>query len=184
MSTIDALLLASIIPTLFTIGKFIIKKHLDFMGVLSIISLILSAVFALLFNIPQLLLIQTTSIIGFFGIIMLISLLFPRPALFYVARSLLAHHDPQRFASFNFGWSLPQYRSFYRTLTAVWGGVTVANFLLQAILAFTLPVPVMMVLNPILALCFLLSPLQWSIRTTRKNRPLFDQIHQQQGVSF
>jgi hypothetical protein len=179
MSTMDALLLAGVIPMLFTLGKFIVKKHIDFMGILSVTSLILSAVFALLFNIPRLLLIQTSSIIGFLGLLMLISLLFPRPALWYVARSMLAQNDPPRYASFNFGWSLPQYRSFYRTLTAVWGGVTFANFLLQTILAFTLPIPVMLVLNPILVLCILGLTVQWSIRTTRKNEPLFEQVRQQ-----
>ena len=179
MSTMDALLLASVVPILFTLGNFLVKKHIDFLGILSVISLLLSAVIALLFNIPRLLLIQTSSVIGILGIVMLISLLFPRPALFYLARSILAQNDPQRYASFNFGWSLPQYRSFYRTLTAVWGGVTAANLLLQAILAFTLPIPLVLVLNPLLVTCIMVLTMGWSTRITRKNKPLFDYVRQQ-----
>jgi hypothetical protein len=180
ISTIDALLLASVVPALFTLGNFVVKKHVDFLGILSIISLLLSAVIALLFNIPRLLLIQTSSVIGILGLLMLISLLFPRPALWYLARSLLAQNDPPRHASFNFGWSnLPQYRSFYRTLTAVWGSVTVANLLLQATLAFTLPIPVVLVLNPLLVICIMTLTLGWSVRTVNKNKPLFDHVRQQ-----
>ncbi len=179
MSTIDALLLASIVPVLFTLGNVVVKKHVDFLGILSIISLLLSAVIALLFNIPRLLLIQTSSVLGLLGLLMLISLLFPRPA-WYLARSLLAQNDPPRYASFQFGWSnLSQYRSFYRTLTAVWGGVTVANLLLQATLAFTLPIPVVLVLNPLLVTCIMTLTLGWSVRTVNKNNPLFDHVRQQ-----
>lgn len=185
MSTINALLLASVVPALFTLGNFLVKKHIDFLGILSIISLLLSAVIALLFNIPRLLLIQTSSVIGILGLLMLISLLFPRPALWYLARSLLAQNDPPRHASFNFGWSnIPQYRSFYRTLTAVWGGVTVANLLLQATLAFTLPIPVVLVLNPILVTCIMTLTLGWSVRTVNKNKPLFDYARQQTRSTF
>jgi hypothetical protein len=180
LSTIDALLLASVVPALFTFGNFLVKKHIDFLGILSIISLLLSAVIALLFNIPRLLLIQTSSVIGLLGLLMLLSLLFPRPALWYLARSVLAQNDPPRHASFRFGWSnLPQYRSFYRTLTAVWEGVTFGNLVLQAILAFTLPIPVMLVLGPILVTCIMVLTLGWSTRTINKNQPLFDSVRQQ-----
>ena len=180
LSTIDALLLASVVPVLFTLGNFVVKKHVDFLGILSIISLLLSAVIALLFNIPRLLLIQTSSVIGLLGLLMLISLLFPRPALWYLARSLLAQNDPPRYASFQFGWSnLPQYRSFYRTLTAVWGGVTVANLLLQVNLAFTLPIPVVLVLNPLLVTCIMTLTIGWSVHAVNKNKPLFDYVRQQ-----
>jgi hypothetical protein len=184
MSTIDALLLASVVPALFTLGNFIVKKHIDFLGILSIISLLLSSVIALLFNIPRLLLIQTSSVIGILGLLMLLSLLFPRPALWYLARSLLAQNDPPRYASFHFGWSnLPQYRTFYRTLTAVWGCVTVANLLLQLTLAFTLPIPVVLVLNPILVTCIMVLTMIWSTRTINKNKQLFEYVRQQTGAT-
>lgn len=179
MSTIDALLLASVVPTLFTLGNFIVKKHIDFLGILSVISLLFSAAIALLFNSPRLLLIQTSSVTGLLGLVMLISLLFPRPALFYIVRSIVAQNDPQRFASFNFGWSFPQYRSFYRTLTAVWGCVTVANLLLQATLAFTLPISLVLVLNPILVTCIMVLTVTWSTRFASKNKQLFEYVRQQ-----
>lgn len=179
MSTMDALLLASVVPILFTLGNFVVKKHIDFLGILSVINLFLSAIIALLFNIPRLLLIQTSSVIGILGMLMLISLLLPRPALFYLARSILAQNDPPYYASFNFGWSIPQYRSFYRTLTTVWGCVTFGNLVLQAILAFTLPIPVMLVLGPILVTCIMILTVGWSTRAVNKNKHLFEYARQQ-----
>jgi intracellular septation protein A len=182
MSTINALLLASAVPALFTLGSFIVKKRIDAVGILVVASLLLTAVFALLFKSPRLLLIQTSAIMGLFGVVMLISLLFHRPALFYLVRSVLAQNDPQRFARFNADWSFPQIRSFYRTLTAVWGCVNVAHLLLQAILAFTLPIPLMLVLNPILSIVVLAPVVHWSRHITRKNKPIFDRLRQQRAL--
>jgi intracellular septation protein A len=184
MSTINALLLASAVPALFTLGSFIVKKRIDVVGVLVVVSLLLTAVFALLFKSPRLLLIQTSAIMGLFGVVMLISLLFPRPALFYLVRSVLAQNDEQHFARFNAGWAFPQIRSFYRSLTAVWGCVTVAHLLLQAMLAFTLPVSLMLVLGPILSFVIITPVTHWSRHAARKNKPLFDLVRQQHNANI
>src|SRR5437588_10058858 len=107
MSTIDALLLASSVPALFTLGGVIWKKHIDAVGMLVVVGLLLSVVFALLFKSPQLLLLQGSAVNGLFGVGMLISLLMPRPALFYIVRSILTQNDPERIASFNADWPSP-----------------------------------------------------------------------------
>src|SRR5947208_8543130 len=73
MSTIDALLLASSVPALFTLGGVIWKKHIDAVGMLVVMGLLLSAVFALVFKSPQLLLLQSSAVNGLFGVGMLIS---------------------------------------------------------------------------------------------------------------
>ena len=54
MSTIDALLLASSVPALWTLGGVIWKKRLDMIGMLVVVSLLLTAVFALLYALPWL----------------------------------------------------------------------------------------------------------------------------------
>ena len=123
MSTINALLLASSVPAVFTLVGILWKKRIDAVGVLVVVSLLLTAAFALLFKSPQLLLLQGAAVSGLFGIVMLISLLFPKPILFYVIRSILAQSDPQRVASFNADWTFPQVRSLYRLLTLVWGSI-------------------------------------------------------------
>lgn len=182
MSTINALLLASSVPALFTLGGIIWKKRIDAVGVLVVVGLLLTAVFALLFKNPQLLLLQGAAVSGLFGIAMLVSLCFPKPILFYVIRSIMAQNNPQRIASFNADWLFPQVRSLYRLLTAVWGCVTLASLLLLAVLVFTLPISLMLILSPILNIAVIMPTAHWSMYIMRKNKPLIDQLRQQRDT--
>jgi hypothetical protein len=158
------------------------KKRIDALGLLVVVGLLLTAVFALLFKTPQLLLLQHSAVSGLFGIAMLISLLFPRPVLFYIARSILTQNDAQRVASFNADWAFPQVRSFYRILTVVWGCFTVAQVLLFAALAFSLPISLMLTLGPILSFGTMMPVIHWSMHYARKNRGIFEQLRQQQRI--
>ena len=179
MSTINALLLASSVPALYTLGGILWKKRIDAIGVLVVVGLLLTAAFALLFKSPQLLLLQGAAVTGLFGVAMLVSLCFPKPILFYIVRSVLAHNDPQRAASFNADWAFPQVRSLYRLLTLVWGSVTLASLLLLAVLVFTLPISLMLVLSPILNIAVIMPAAHWSMHVMRKNKPIIDQLRQQ-----
>ncbi len=183
MSTINALLLASSVPAVFTLGSLIWKKHLDAIGMLVVASLLLTAVFALVFKSPRLLLVQGSAVSGLFGVAMLLSLFFSRPILFYIIRSVLTQNDPQRIASFNADWSFPQVRSFYRLLTIVWGCTTVAQLMLHVFLAFTLPISLMLMLSPILNFAVILPVAHWSMHNARKNKNIFAQLRQQRDAA-
>lgn len=179
MPTIDSLLLASSVPALWTLGSLIWKKHIDVMGLIVIASLLLTAVFALAFQSPRLLLLQGSAVNGLLGIGMLISLLFPRPVLFYLMRSIMTQNDPQRVARFNTDWAFPQVRSFYRILTIVWGCVTAGHLLLITALVFTLPISLMLIISPIMGFAFVIPAAQWSMHYMRKNQRLFAQLRQE-----
>src|SRR5262249_12729110 len=114
MSTFDVLLLASCVPALYTVGSLLVKRRIDVLGLLVVVGLVLSAIFALVFNSPRLLLLQSATVNGLFGVVMLLSLLFTRPILFYLVRSIMTQNDAQRLASFNADWAFPQVRAFYR----------------------------------------------------------------------
>ena len=115
---------------------------------------------------------------------MLLSLLLPRPILFYIVRSIQAQGDPQRQASFNTDWSIPQFRSFYRLMTIVWGSVTVAQLLLLAVLVFTLPISLMLAIGPIMNFAVILPVAHWSMHYLRKNKRIFDHIRQQRDAAI
>lgn len=181
MPTIDALLLASSVPAVYTLGSLVWKRRVNVLGLLVVASLLLNAVFALLFHSPRLLLLQSSVVNGLLGVAMLISLFFPRPVLFYLMRSITTQHDAQRIASFNSRWAYPQVRSFYRTLTMVWGCVTVAQVMLVGFLAFSLPISTMLAIGPILNFAIIIPAARWSIHYFRKNRSVFDQIRQQEA---
>jgi hypothetical protein len=176
MSTIDALLLASSVPALYTIGSLLVKRRIDVLGLLVVAGLVLSAVFALVFNSPRLLLLQSAAVNGLFGVVILLSLLFTRPVLFYLVRSIMTQNEAQRFASFNADWAFPQVRTFYRTLSLVWGCVMLGQVMLVALLAFTLPISLMVGIGPILNVAILLPAAHWSVLYYRKNKRVFDQL--------
>ena len=182
MSTINALLLASSVPALYTVGGILWKKRIDAIGVLVVAGLLLTAVFALLFKSPQLVLLQGSAVSGLFGLALLVSLLFPRPILFFVIRSILAHEGSQRVASFNADWAFPQVRSLYRLLTVVWGCVTLGSLLLLSVLVFTLPISLMLVISPIMSFAVMMPVAHWSMHIMRKNRPIIDGLRQQRDV--
>lgn len=178
MPTIDALLLASSVPALYTLGSLVWKRRINVLGLLVIASLLLNAAFALLFHNPRLLLLQSSAVNGLMGVSMLVSLLFSRPILFYLVRSIMAQHDAQRLASFNARWAFPQVRSFYRVLTAVWGCMTVAQVVLVGLLAFNLPISTMLAIGPILNFAVIIPATHWSVHYFRKNKSTFDQLGQ------
>ncbi len=182
MSTINALLLASSVPALFTLVGIIWKKRINAVGVLVVVDLLLAAAFALLFKSPQLLLLRGSAVSGLFGIAMLVSLLFPKPILFYVIRSVMTQNDPQRAGSFNADWAFPQVRSLYRLLTLVWGCVTLTSLLLLTVLVFTLPTSLMLILSPILSVAVIMPAAHWSMHIMRKNKPMIDQLRQQRDA--
>jgi len=184
MPSIDALLLASAIPAVYTLGSFIWKKHIDVFGLIVVASLLLSAAFALVFKSPRLLLLQGSVISGLFGVVMLASLLFSRPVIFYIARSIMTQHDPVRVASFNADWSIPQIRSFYRLMTLVWGSVTIAELVLHTVLVFHLPISTMLMLSPILSIAFIMPVAHWSMDILRKNRTIFAQLRKERDAAM
>ncbi|HCI78692.1 MAG TPA: hypothetical protein DHW02_03285 [Ktedonobacter sp.] len=184
MPSIDSLLLASAVPALYTLGSFLWKKRIDVFGLLVVVSLLLSAAFALIFRSPRLLLLQSSAVSGLFGVVMLVSLLFSRPVIFYIARSILAQHDPVRIARFNAGWGIPQIRSFYRLMTLVWGCVMVAQLGLLTVLVFHLPISTMLMLSPIMSFAFIMPAAHWSMHVLRKNRPLFAQLRKERDAAM
>jgi hypothetical protein len=183
MPTIDALLLASSVPALFTLGGFIWKKHIDAVGLLVVAGLLLTAVFALVFKSPRLLLLQSSAVSGLFGVAMLVSLLFARPILFYIVRSISTQNDAQRIASFNADWSFPQFRAFYRVLTIVWGCVTIAQLAMLTVLVFNLPISLMLALAPFMGFLLVIPAAHWSIHYFRKNKRIFAQLRQQRDAN-
>ena len=184
MSSIDALLLASAVPAIYTLGSFIWKRHINVFGLLVVANLLLSAAFALVFKNPRLLLLQGSAVNGVFGVVMLVSLLFSRPIIFYIVRSIKTQHDPVRVASFNADWSIPQIRSFYRLMTLVWGCVLIAELALHTVLAFRLPISTMLMLGTILGIAFIMPAAHWSMHLLRKNRPIFAQLRKERDAAI
>lgn len=83
----------------------------------------------------------------------------------------------------NADWAFPQFRTCYRVLTTVWGCLTVAQLIVSAVLVFTLPISVMLVLGPIMSFAVIMPAAHWSMHYMRKNAPIIAQLRQQHDAS-
>jgi hypothetical protein len=81
----------------------------------------------------RLLLVRESLFTGAFGFACFVSLLLPRPMMFYFARHFIAGADPQRRARFDASWQFPEVRSCHRLITTVWGCVFVGELLFRIV---------------------------------------------------
>lgn len=100
---------------------------------------------------PRLLLIRESFFTGAFGIACLVSLLLPRPIMFYFGRYFMAGNDPQKRAAFNARWQDPRARRAHRVITVVWGTVFTGEFIVRVMLVYSASAPVVLIVSPFVA---------------------------------
>jgi hypothetical protein len=109
--------------------------------------LVIGVVTSLLFDDPRLLLLKESAITGLFGLVLLGSLLAPRPLMFYFGRRFAGGGQPERIAWWNGLWQYPGFRRSQRVLTAVWGSVLLVEAVLRGVLTYVLTTGTMVVVN-------------------------------------
>jgi hypothetical protein len=148
-SELTALTAATIFPICKSIYDPIRRHELDPVALLVLLGIAASIVALLFGGDTRLLLIRESFLTGLFGVACLISLLFPRPIMFYFGRYFMAGKDPQKRETFNAGWKNAIARRAHRLVTALWGLVFLGEFVLRVILVYNLPAPTVIVLSPI-----------------------------------
>jgi hypothetical protein len=144
------------------------RRELDPVAVTVFLGIAVSIIAIFLGGDPRILLIRESLFTGAFGIYCLVSLVFPRPAMFYFARYFIAGKDPQRRAAFEARARLPQFRRGLRTVTAVWGFTYAGEFIIRAILVYTVPTPVVLSVSPLLIGMATIVAVVWSFRFRRR----------------
>ncbi len=99
---------------------------------------------------PRLLLVRESLFTGVFGLSCFVSLLLPRPMMFYFGRHFMAGADAHRLARFNAAWQLPEVRFLHRLITTVWGCVFLGELILRIILIYHVPASTVLIISPIL----------------------------------
>ena len=116
---------------------------------------------------PKILLIRESFFTVMFGIACFVSLLLPRPLMFYVGRQLMAGKDPVRVAEFNAQWQVPYTRFVHRLITSVWGIAYVSEFIMRVILVYTLPSVLVLAISPILGTGTYIATFAWTFAYIR-----------------
>ena len=167
-SDATALALVLIFPVVEIVFERVRRGRFEPIGIIALIGITLGLIGALVFNGDATLLKVRESIItGVFGVVCLVSLLAPRPAMFYMGRMFATGGDPTRVAEFNEVWELPTVPRRFRMVTAVWGVGLVGEAVFRTVLAFTIPTQPFLIVSQIVNWAVLGGLLWFSFATSR-----------------
>ena len=149
-SEFSALLLATSFPLLKSAYDLTRRRDLDPVALLVLLGLVTSMIAVLVSGNSRLILIRESFFTGAFGLVCLISLVWPRPLMFYFGRYFLAGRDVQRRETFNARWHNPVVRRAHQLVTAAWGLVYTGEFLLRIVLVYRFTAAVVLAVTPFL----------------------------------
>lgn len=149
-SEVSALLWATTFPLAKSGYDLTRRRDLDPVALLVLLGLVTSLIAVVVGGDSRLLLIRESFFTGAFGLACLVSLLLPRPLMFYFGRHFMAGPDEQRRETFNARWNNPVVRRAHRLVTVVWGLVYTGEFVLRVVLVYRLPAAVVLAVTPFL----------------------------------
>jgi hypothetical protein len=165
-----ALALSGVFPALGNVVSLIRNRTLDIIGIIVLVGIAVSIVAAFVGGDPKVVLIRESFVTGALGVVCLLSLLWPRPLLFYIGREFIAGHDPARIARFNAVWQQAGARRTFRIMTIVWGLGWVGEFLAKVGEVLVLSIPQVLIVGPIVSNGATIGLILWTIRYARRSR--------------
>jgi hypothetical protein len=168
-SDLVALSAAGLLPAIGTCFGIIRQRHVDLIGALALVGIGVSIVAVLIGGDPRILLIRESFLTGALGVACFLSLLFPRPLMFYFGRYFATGNNPAKREQYNGLWQYPSFRSVNRIITIVWGVAYIGEVILRAIMAYTLPIPVVLAVSPFLLGGITIATVAWTIAYVRRS---------------
>lgn len=169
-SELTALLWATSFPLLKSVYGLTKRRELDPVSLLILLGLAASVAAVLFGGDPHLLLIRESFFTGAFGLACLVSLILPRPIMFYFGRYFMAGRDAQKRDTFNARWKDPAVRRAHRLVTVTWGLVFVGEFVLRVALVYNLPPPMVLSISPFLTGLVTVGTIVWTFWYAHKVR--------------
>src|SRR5579862_8468123 len=169
-SELTALAIAAIFPLSKSIFDLLRQRQFDPIALVVLLGIVTSGAALLFGGSPRILLVRESLFTGVFGLACFVSLLLPRPMMFYFGRHFVAGDDAQKRERFDASWELPEVRFANRFITIVWGAVYVAELIVRVILIYTLSTQVVLVLAPVLIGGASVFTIIWTFRYVRRVR--------------
>jgi hypothetical protein len=139
------------------------RRRFDVISAISLAAIAVGLGGALLLHSARFLLVKDSLVSATIGLAFLGSLLAARPLVFVIGRA----QSPGRAAVFDARWAEPAFRRELRLMTAVWGGVLLAEAATRVALSLVIPPGALLAISPLLAVVFLGSVGLWTVRRRR-----------------
>jgi hypothetical protein len=149
-SDVIALLLSALPAMVGTLIPLIRQRSIDVLGVFTLVTMAVSIGLTFMTNDARLFLIRDSLLTVLFGIICLISLLFPRPIWYYIIRYFTVGNNHEQMIAYNAAWKFASFRAYIRTVTILWGVVYALEFLIRLVMVYTLTISQVLVISPII----------------------------------
>jgi hypothetical protein len=169
-SEFTALVAATTFPVFKSIFDLVRRRELDPISVVVLLGIVASTAGLIVGGSPRILLMRESLFTGLFGLACFVSLLLPRPLMFYFGRHFLAGGGPIKQHRYELSWTLPEVRFNNRLITVVWGAVYLGEFAIRMALIWLAPVSWVLVLSPILLGSLTLGTIVWTFRRARRAR--------------
>ena len=167
-SDLMALSASVLFPVIGSVMSIVRQRTLDLIAAIALMGIVVSIIAVLLGGDPKILLIRESFITGALGIACFVSLLFPRPLMFYFGRYFATANDPAGRARYNELWQYPYFRFVNRVITVVWGVAYAGEFILRIILVYTLPIAVVLAVSPIILGGLTILTIAWTFAYARR----------------
>lgn len=134
LSEVWSLVLSGTLPAIGVAFDWIRWRTLEVIGVIVLSGIALSIVLALISNDPKIVLLEGAMITAAFGIACLVSVRWRRPMIFYFAQAFNGGRHSVEGAEMDTDYNnYSEARSFWRTVTIVWGVVNIAEALVRVV---------------------------------------------------
>lgn len=144
-------LLATAVPSaLNSIMSIIRTRRINFVAGVVLLGIVIGLLTVLLSNDPRFLLLRGSFFTAAFGLAFLISLLFPKPLSYYVARMLEAGEDAERLQNFASKWDDPLFRTNMRAQAVIWSMGLLVETAVRVPLLFSVTTEQFLAISPIL----------------------------------
>ena len=174
-----ALSIAALVPALDSLVTFARHRRLDVLGIFILVSLLLGIAVVFIGGSPKLILIRESFLTAAFGLGLLVSLLFPRPILFYFASHFATGNDPIKKAEFNSWWSYPYFRFVMNLMTIVWGASLLLEAVVRTLLVFALTTGEFLFISPIIQYGFFGAVMIWTLWYAKRSKERGEELQRQ-----
>jgi hypothetical protein len=161
-SQLNALIASSVPPVLSNIVSLIRARKLDAIGMIVFLGIIVSIIAIFLGGDPRILLVRESLVTGVLGVACLVSLVFPKPLMFYISL-----HFVSKNVNFYSLWQYAAFRRYMNTVTITWGIFFIVEFLFKIYLVYTFPISVTVGLAPVVFYVFLILMIVWTMYYSR-----------------